>query len=117
MMRRARVGVAEFAIGIAERPRDVLLERRGRLERGRDLPEFEAPRRVGERLGCGAVHGAGGAKRARERYSASQQCAAIDQAITGDVIERWRAPSASYLAHDFPPWRRQCAVSQADILR
>src|SRR5262249_56002008 len=64
MMRRARMRVAELALGIAQRPRHALLESRRRLQRRRDLAELEAPRLVLERLGrrAGPPGGAPGAR-------------------------------------------------------
>src|SRR6516225_2188630 len=53
LMRRARVRVAEFAGGIAQRPHDVLFEPRRHLPGRHDRPKFETPRLVLERLGRG----------------------------------------------------------------
>src|SRR6202044_458082 len=77
-----------------------------------------APRRIRQRLGAGGSDGPGGAHGAGDGKSLSQQCAAIDQAVAGDVIERWRAPSASPLPHDFLPdgWRHM-HLAHAVILR
>ena len=117
LMRRACVRIAKFAFRIAQRPHDVLLERRRCLQRRRDLAECETPRCVAQRLGGGAGHRPGGAHRAGDGDTSSKQCSAIDKAVAGDVIERWRAPSASPLAHDFlPDERRHMRLTHGDIL-
>jgi len=90
MVRGARVRIAEFVVGIAAGPNDVFLESRRHLICRHDRAHFQAPRIVLERLGGGAgerprgagTHGAG------EHDAASEQHAAIEQAIAGNRL--WR---------------------------
>ena len=59
MVRRARMRIAEFAVGIAQRAHHVLLESRRRLQRRQGRRRSPGSMGVGERLGGGAGHGPG----------------------------------------------------------
>jgi hypothetical protein len=118
MMRRARMGIAELAGGIAQRANDVLLEPRRHLHGRHDRPEFEAPGFVLDRLGGGPGQGPRGAggHRARDRDTLPEQSAAVDQAIAGDGVERGRSPSAFEMTHRCSPRMRIGAICTLVIL-
>src|SRR5215471_3468841 len=100
MVRRARVGIAEFVVGIAAAANDVLLEPRRHLIGRHDGAHFQAPGIVLERLGGGAGEYAthAGGRGAGEYDAASEQGAAIEQPIAGNRFQR-RSLAASANSH------------------
>jgi hypothetical protein len=93
---------AEFAVGIAQCPRDVFLKRGWRLHCRHGLPDRETPGRIGEWFGGGTSYRSSRRQAAGDGYAAAgKQCAAIDEAVSGDEIEHGRAVPASPLAHAF----------------
>jgi hypothetical protein len=91
---------SEFAVGIAQCPRDVFLKRGWRLHRRHDLPDRKTPGRIGEWFGGGAGYRSS-RQPAGDSHAAAKQCSAIDEAVSGDDIEHRRAVPASPLAHAF----------------
>ncbi len=129
MMGRARMRGADLVLRIAQRAHHVLLEARRHLVGRQGLAGLQRPRLVLERLRGGAGERAGGARAqgAGKKNAASQQGAAVDQAISGDRLERVEramppsiAPAG--IAHAFLPrksasWPRlRSNISEAVML-
>src|SRR6266446_939668 len=97
MVRRARMRVAEFVVGIAARADHLLLEPRWHLVRWHDRAHFQAPGVVLERLGGRTGDRGVGASShgARENDAAAKKCAAIEQAVAGHLFKRWRCAMAA----------------------
>ncbi len=85
-MRRARVGCAHLVLRIAQGAHDVLLEGGWRLQGRGHGAQFQAPRRVLQRLGGRAMRRNPGSHRAGQRKAAAQQRAAVEQAVAGDRL-------------------------------
>src|SRR5215210_6429727 len=107
MMRRARVAVAEFIVGIAPRPGDMFLEPRRNLQSGRDLAHFQTPGIVLQGFGGGSGERSGGAgpHRASQQNAASEQGSAVEQAVAGYGFDRWRIAAVATFtnAHEVLP--------------
>src|SRR5215831_17554730 len=88
VMRRARGTAARLELGIAERAHDLLLELRGLTVGRHRHARPEAPRAVLQRLGGSAGGRDTRRHRAGDNETASEQCAAIEQAVAGDGFER-----------------------------
>ncbi len=102
-MRRARIGGARLALGIGERAHHLgFVFRRRAIGRDHGAGR-EAPGVDGERLGRRAVErrADAGAGRACDNDAASEQCAAVEQAVAGHGL-RFLRPVLSLLAcHEF----------------
>src|SRR5262245_10370261 len=121
LVRRARMRIAEFVVGITARADHILLEPRWHLIRRYDRAHFQAPGVVLERLGGRAGdRGAGaGSHGAGEHDAAAEKRAAIEQTVAGNLFEWLRcAVAALAKAHESLPggWAAGCR-SGASFIR
>jgi hypothetical protein len=89
MMRRAGARIARLVLRIVDGAHHRLLESRRRLIRRNGVADFEAPRAVLERLGGGPGGGADSARahRAGEHDASPEQGAAVEQAVSGNLLD------------------------------
>ena len=87
LMRRARMRVAQFAVGIAERADDVLLEGRAVHDRRDRAAELEAPLLVLEWIGSCARHaGCRADAGSRDRSALAQEGTPVDETVAGNRL-------------------------------